>query len=117
MSAAQVFRMAQANGIRFRIAGSDLVLEAEREPPSELLDAIRREKAGLGDAPGRAHQEVARIVPVDKRLALRVLPIPGHLSCRELSAEISRHVNLPVRTLALPCSTAGSRLWFAQSAK
>ncbi len=47
MSAAEAIRMAEANGIRLGIAGTDLILDADREPAPRVLDAIRRHKAGI----------------------------------------------------------------------
>lgn len=47
MSAAQVLRLAQANGVRFSIDGSDLILDADQEPPTTVLDSIRRHKAEI----------------------------------------------------------------------
>ncbi len=47
MSAAEAIRMAEANGIRLGIAGTDLILDADREPGPRVLDAIRRHKAGI----------------------------------------------------------------------
>ena len=47
MSAIEVFRMARERGVRLGVAGSDLVLNADREPGPQVLDAIRRNKAGI----------------------------------------------------------------------
>jgi len=47
MSAVEALRMAQENGIRLGLAGADLVLDAEREPASAVLEAIRRHKEGI----------------------------------------------------------------------
>ena len=47
MSAIEVLRMAQENGVRLDVAGADLILEADREPEPRLLEAIMRHKAGI----------------------------------------------------------------------
>lgn len=47
MSAVEVLRMAQENGIHLGIAGADLILDAEREPAPAVLEAITLHKAGI----------------------------------------------------------------------
>lgn len=47
MSAVEVLRLAQENGIRLGVAGADLILDAEREPEPNVLEAIRRNKAEI----------------------------------------------------------------------
>jgi hypothetical protein len=47
MSAVEALRLAQESGIRFGVAGADLILDAEREPASAVLEAIRRHKEGI----------------------------------------------------------------------
>lgn len=47
MSAVEVLQLAQDNGIRLGVAGADLILDAEREPESTVLEAIRRNKAEI----------------------------------------------------------------------
>lgn len=44
MSAVEAIRLAQENGIRLGVAGSDLILDAEREPEPTVLEAIKRNK-------------------------------------------------------------------------
>lgn len=47
MTAVEALRMAQDNGICLSIAGADLILDADREPAPEVLEALRRHKAGV----------------------------------------------------------------------
>ena len=47
MSAVEALRMAEENGVRLDVAGADLILDAEREPASQVLEAIRRHKADI----------------------------------------------------------------------
>ncbi|MEQ8817867.1 MAG: hypothetical protein RLO51_16320 [Thalassobaculum sp.] len=49
MSAADVMRLVQATGIRVEAEGDDLILEADREPPAAVLEAIRRHKFEILD--------------------------------------------------------------------
>lgn len=44
MSAAETLAAAQAAGVRLGLDGVDLLLESDREPPPELLVALRRDK-------------------------------------------------------------------------
>ena len=44
MNAAETLAAAQAAGVRLGVDGTDLLIESEREPPSHLLDALRRDK-------------------------------------------------------------------------
>ena len=47
MSAAEALRLARENGVHLGVAGADLILDADREPVPQVLDAIRRHKAGI----------------------------------------------------------------------
>ena len=47
MSAAETIRMAEASGIRLGVEGADLVLDADLEPPVDVVNAIRQDKAGI----------------------------------------------------------------------
>ncbi len=47
MSAIEALRLAEENGVRLGIAGTDLILDADREPAPRVLEAIRRHKAGI----------------------------------------------------------------------
>ncbi len=47
MSAIDALPMARQSGVRLGVAGSDLILNADREPAPRVLDAIRRHKAGI----------------------------------------------------------------------
>ncbi len=47
MSAVEALRLARENGIRLGIAGTDLILDADREPAPRVLEVIRRHKAGI----------------------------------------------------------------------
>ena len=47
MSAIEALRLAEENGVRLGVAGADLILDADREPLPQVLDAIRRHKAGI----------------------------------------------------------------------
>ena len=47
MSAAETLSAAQAAGVRLVLDGTDLLIEADCEPPPELLDALRRDKPGI----------------------------------------------------------------------
>src|SRR5437870_4196465 len=47
MSATEVLKAARASGIRIRIDGDDLVLEASAPPPSAVLDLLARHKAEI----------------------------------------------------------------------
>ena len=44
MSAAQTLAAAHAAGVRLGLDGADLLIESDREPPPQLLDALRRDK-------------------------------------------------------------------------
>ncbi len=44
MSAAETLSAAQAAGVRLGLDGTDLLIEADCEPPPALLDALRRDK-------------------------------------------------------------------------
>jgi hypothetical protein len=57
MSAVEVLRLAQENGIRLGVAGADLILDAEREPEPSVLEAIRRNKAEIVALLGADHDE------------------------------------------------------------
>ena len=47
MSAVEALHMARERGIRVRVSGADLILDAEREPAPRVLEAIRRHKASI----------------------------------------------------------------------
>ena len=47
MSAVEAIRVAEASGIRFGVEGADLVLEADLEPPEEVVNTIRHYKAEI----------------------------------------------------------------------
>ena len=47
MSSIEALRMARESGVRLGVAGADLILDADREPSPQVLDAIRRHKAGI----------------------------------------------------------------------
>ena len=47
MSAETALRRAHEHGVRLGVDGSDLILEATREPPSEVMDNLRRHKAEI----------------------------------------------------------------------
>jgi hypothetical protein len=50
MSAAQALMAARAAGIRLGIDGVSIVLEADRPPPSQVLDMLRAHKPEIIDA-------------------------------------------------------------------
>ena len=47
MSAAETIRTAEASGIRLGVEGADLILDADLEPPVDVVNAIRRHKAEI----------------------------------------------------------------------
>ncbi len=47
MSAVEALRLARENGVRLGVAGTDLILDAAREPAPRVLEALRRHKAGI----------------------------------------------------------------------
>ncbi len=47
MSAVEALRLAEENGVHLGVAGTDLILDADREPAPRVLEAIRRHKAGI----------------------------------------------------------------------
>ena len=47
MRTIEALRMAWENGVRLGIADADLILDADREPAPQVLDTIRRHKAGI----------------------------------------------------------------------
>jgi hypothetical protein len=47
MSAAETIRMAEASGIRLGVEGADLILDADLEPPIDVVNAIWRHKAEI----------------------------------------------------------------------
>jgi len=49
MSAVEAIRMAWESGVHIGIEGADLILDAEQEPTSRVLEAIRRHKADIVD--------------------------------------------------------------------
>ncbi len=44
MSAPTALKLAHEHGVRLGVDGSDLIMEAAREPPSEVMDTLRRHK-------------------------------------------------------------------------
>jgi hypothetical protein len=57
MSAVEVLRLAHENGVRLGVAGSDLILDAVREPEPNVLEAIRRNKSEIVALLGAHHDE------------------------------------------------------------
>ncbi len=47
MSAVEALRLARENGVRLGVAGTGLILDADREPASRVLETLRRHKAGI----------------------------------------------------------------------
>ncbi len=47
MSTIEVLRMACEHGVRLGVEGTDLILDADQEPPPQVLEAIRRHKPGI----------------------------------------------------------------------
>ena len=47
MSAVEAIRLAEENGVHVGVAGADLILDADQEPTPQVLEAIRRNKAGI----------------------------------------------------------------------
>ena len=47
MSAVEALRLAQENGVHLEVEGADLILDADRKPAPQVLEAIRRHKAGI----------------------------------------------------------------------
>jgi hypothetical protein len=47
MSVAETIRMAEASGIRLGVEGADLILDADLEPPVDVVNAICRHKAEI----------------------------------------------------------------------
>lgn len=47
MRAAETILMAEASGIRLGVEGADLILDADLEPPLDVVNAIRRHKAEI----------------------------------------------------------------------
>jgi hypothetical protein len=47
MSAAETIHMAEASGIRLEVEGPDLILDADFEPPVDVVNAITRDKAEI----------------------------------------------------------------------
>ena len=41
MSAVEALRLAEENGVHLGVAGTDLILDADREPAPSVLEAIR----------------------------------------------------------------------------
>jgi len=59
MNAAEALCMARENGVHVGIAGTDLILDAETEPASPVLEAIRHHKAGIVALPAEAESNQA----------------------------------------------------------
>ncbi len=47
MSAVEAIRLAEESGVHLGVSGTDLILDADREPAPRVLEAIRRHKAGI----------------------------------------------------------------------
>src|SRR5215471_18995434 len=47
MSAARLLETARAAGLSFEVEGQDLIVEADRDPPPELIASLRQHKAEL----------------------------------------------------------------------
>lgn len=47
MNASEVLRVARDNGIRVGVSGTDLIVEADREPTPAVLEALKCHKAGI----------------------------------------------------------------------
>ncbi len=47
MSAVEALRLAQASGVHLGVDGDDLILDADLEPPVEVVEAIRQNKAEI----------------------------------------------------------------------
>ncbi len=47
MNAAKAIRLAEASGIRIGVEGTHLILDADLEPPVDVVNAIRRHKAEI----------------------------------------------------------------------
>lgn len=47
MNAVEVLRLAEESGVRLDVAGVDLILDADREPAPQVLEAIRHHKADI----------------------------------------------------------------------
>ena len=54
MSALAALEAARAAGVRLKVEGNDLVLEASAAPPSAVLDLLSRNKAGIATNYDRA---------------------------------------------------------------
>lgn len=47
MNAAEALCLAREHGVHVGVAGTDLILDANQEPESHVLEALRRHKAGI----------------------------------------------------------------------
>jgi len=47
MNAVEALRVAQENGVRLGVVGSDLILDTHTEPPADVVEAICRHKAEI----------------------------------------------------------------------
>jgi len=57
MSANEAIRMAQVSGIRLGVEGTDLILDADLEPPDDVVSAIKRYKAEIVELIGASVDE------------------------------------------------------------
>ena len=82
MSAAEALRAARAAGVRVSAAGEDLVLEAEREPPGNVLASLAQHKAAVL----ALLQQAALGRRGGRVVALERFPIRRHRSLRRRSS-------------------------------
>ena len=47
MSAVEALRLARENGVRLGVAGTDLILDSDREPAPEVVEAIQAAKPDI----------------------------------------------------------------------
>jgi hypothetical protein len=80
MSAIAALEAARAAGVRLKVEGNDLVLEASAAPPSAVLDLLSRNKAGIATIlrPGLSGWSTERLSwlnsPFSADIALTRLP-------------------------------------------
>jgi hypothetical protein len=80
MSAVEALRLAQENGIRLGVAGTDLILEADREPALKVLDALRRHKMDIVNLLAESETHGTAMESAD--LELRTVEWLNRDSCR-----------------------------------
>jgi len=66
MSAARLLETARAAGLSIEIDGGDLIVEADRDPPAELLNELRQHKAEL----------IAVLRPASDKLSVAPIEVP-----------------------------------------